>query len=100
VNDLQTQGHHGPGGYPVHRGPSIRALVLDAADFSLGGSTMTKQRIIVLDSDIYKGFPANGIVGYSNFGHYITELDYDNHTMTLYHEKVKPDDSWAVIPLY
>ncbi|MBW1768572.1 MAG: hypothetical protein JRJ65_16200 [Deltaproteobacteria bacterium] len=75
--------------------------MIDSADFSLGDIIMKNQRIIMLQGDIYKGFPSNGIIGYSIFGHYVTEFNYDNNTMTLYDtDKIKIDSSWTVIPLY
>jgi hypothetical protein len=72
-------------------GEDSKASMIDSAAFNLG----------VLQGDTYKGFPSNGIIGYSIFGHYITELDYDNYTMTLYDiDKINIDSSWAAIPLY
>ena len=57
--------------------------------------------MIMLQSDTYKGFPSNGIIGYSIFGHYITELNYDAHTMTLHHaDTINLDTSWTRLPLY
>jgi hypothetical protein len=83
------------------RGESSEALMLDSSDFSLGQIEMLNQRIIVLQSDTYKGFPSNGIIGYSIFGHYVTEFDYDNNTMNLYNaNEVKIDDGWTEIPIY
>jgi hypothetical protein len=82
-------------------GETSKASMIDSVDFSLGDIIMKNQRIIMLQSDIYKGFPSNGIIGYSIFGHYITEFDYDNNTMTLYNtNELKIDSSWADIPLY
>lgn len=82
-------------------GEVAKALMIDSANFSLGDIKMMNQRILVLQSDIYKGFPSNGIIGYSIFGHYVTEFNYDNNTMTLHNaDKIKIDNSWTVIPLY
>ncbi len=77
------------------------ALMVDSTSFELGGITMRNQRIIFLQSDIYKGFPSNGIIGYSIFGHYQTEFDYDRNIMTLHHaDSLDIDKSWSEIPLY
>lgn len=82
-------------------GAASRASMIDSVAFSLGEITMMNQRILVLQSDTYKGFPSNGIIGYSIFGHYVTELNYDNNTMILHkNDTIKIDNSWAVIPLY
>ncbi len=82
-------------------GEASRASMIDSADFSLGDIKMMNQRIIMLQSDTYKGFPSNGIIGYSIFGHYVTEFDYDNNRMILYDtDKIRTDSSWTVVPLY
>ena len=82
-------------------GEDSYALMLDSAEFMLGNVIMKNQKILVLQNDIYKGFPSNGIIGYSVFGHYAAEIDYDENIMTL-HDAVnlKVDSSWTEIPLY
>ncbi len=82
-------------------GEASTALMIDSTEFILGNVKLKNQRIIMLQSDIYKGFPTNGIIGYSIFGHYTTKLDYDKNTMTLYDKnKVNIDSSWTELPLY
>jgi hypothetical protein len=77
------------------------ASMLDSADFKLGTMAMRNQRIIMLASDTYRGFPSNGIIGYSIFGHYITQFDYDNNTMTLCDTNtLEIDTSWTELPIY
>ena len=82
-------------------GEASRALMIDSTNFDLGEIKMSNQRIIALQGDLYKGFPSNGIIGYSIFGHYITEFDYDSNVIIL-HDSAKTDfdSSWTVIPLY
>ena len=80
---------------------SQNALMLDSASFNLGEKTLTGQRIIVLQSDIYKGFPTNGIIGYSLFGHYVVEIDYDKRILSLNeYDTFKPDPGFTAIPVY
>jgi hypothetical protein len=82
-------------------GEPATAAVVDSATFGLGDQVMAGQRLIVLTSDTYRGFPSNGIIGHSIFGHYITEFDYDNNEMILHHGgEFAPDDSWTEIPIY
>ena len=77
------------------------AIMDDSGSFFIGDVEFQNQKIIVLQSDIYKGFPSDGIVGYSIFGNYITELDYDKNLMILHNEeKFLVDSSWEVIPIY
>ena len=82
-------------------GEPATAVVVDSVTYSLGDQTMVDQRLIVLTSDTYKGFPSNGLIGYSIFGHYITEFDYDKKTLVLHHaDRIEPGDGWTEIPLY
>ena len=74
-------------------GEPSTALMIDSTEFNLGNVELKNQRIIMLQSDIYKGFPTNGIIGYSIFGHYIAQLDYDKNKMTLYDKSKKEIDS-------
>jgi hypothetical protein len=82
-------------------GEGSYALMLDSAEFMLGDLVMKNQRILVLQNDIYKGFPTNGIIGYSIFGHYAVEMDYDKNIMILHDAgNFKADTGWTEIPLY
>jgi hypothetical protein len=82
-------------------GKAATALMLDSTDFSLGNINMLNQRLLVLQSDTYKGFPSNGIIGYSIFGHYTTEFNYDDNTMSLYQpENFNIEAGWTEFPLY
>ena len=80
--------------------PSLASMI-DSANFELGNMKMSNQRIILLQSDTYKGFPSNGIIGYSIFGHYITEFNYDQNMITLHNtDTIEIDNNWTEIPLY
>ncbi|MBN3036742.1 MAG: hypothetical protein JW861_14245 [Bacteroidales bacterium] len=82
-------------------GEASHALMIDSTEFSLGHVNLVNQRIILLQGDAYKGFPTNGVLGYSIFGHYAVELDYDRQIMTLRHYgKMDPDSSWTEVPLF
>jgi hypothetical protein len=81
-------------------GPAT-GLMIDSGEFHVGSLRCSNQRIIVLQDDIYKGFPSNGVIGYSIFGHYVTEFDYDSSTMTLYGAGAPAvDSSWTSLPIY
>jgi len=80
-------------------GDATKAIMIDSASFSLGDTKMINQPVIILRGN--PGFGSNGIIGYSIFGHYITEFDYDKNTMSLYNsDKITMDGSWKEIPLY
>ncbi|MDD4645774.1 MAG: hypothetical protein PHY99_07280 [Bacteroidales bacterium] len=82
-------------------GNAQQALMIDSAKFSIGNVNLTNQRIVLLQSDIYKGFPTNGIIGYSILGHYVVEIDFDKNILTLHSpETYHADSSWTSIPMY
>ena len=82
-------------------GAPSTALMDSSASFFVGDIEFTNQKIIVLQNDIYKGFPTDGIIGYSILGHCITEIDYDTEQITLHNsENFSPDESWYSIPIY
>jgi len=82
-------------------GAPSTALMDSSANFFVGDIEFTNQKIIVLQNDIYKGFPTDGIIGYSILGHCITEIDYDTEQITLHDpENFSPDESWYSIPIY
>jgi hypothetical protein len=77
------------------------ALMIDSASFFVGNHQFNNQRIIVLLSNIYKGFTSNGIIGYSLFGNYAVEIDYDNNILALHDfDILKPDSGFVRIPIY
>jgi hypothetical protein len=82
-------------------GEPSTAVMDDSASFFVGDVEFKNQKVIVLQNDIYKGFPTDGIIGYSILGHYATEIDYDKNVMNLYESnKIDPDSSWQQIPMY
>jgi hypothetical protein len=76
------------------------ALMAESALFHIGDVECTNQRIIVLKSETMKGFPSDGVTGYSLFGNYIVEVDYDRSLIVLHQEeKVNVDTSWHTLAL-
>ncbi len=82
-------------------GEPSTALMDDSASFFVGRVEFKNQKVIVLQNDIYEGFPTDGIIGYSILGHYATEINYDTELITLHDSKnFIPGDSWQSIPIY
>ena len=81
-------------------GEDARALAFDSVSFSLGETELTDQRLIILRGN--SGFFANGLLGYSIFGHFVTEFDYDQNIMTLFTpDQFEINESdWSMVPLY
>ncbi len=77
------------------------ALMDESASFFVGDVEFKNQKIILLQNDIYKGFPSDGVIGYSILGNYATEINYDNEQIILHDpEKLEIDNSWESIPIY
>lgn len=83
------------------KGKPSTALMDTAARFSMGDVAFEDQKLLVLTNDIYKGFPSDGVLGYSIFGHYAVEIDYDKNVLFLHdYGKLQVDESWDSIPIY
>lgn len=82
-------------------GEGSTALMIDSGEFYLGNISMTNQRILILQGDIYKDVPTNGIIGHSIFGNYVTHIDYDKEIMILYdNNNITIDSSWTMLPVF
>jgi hypothetical protein len=70
-------------------GPPATALVADSMSFQVGDVLFEGQRVILLEGDAMKGFPSDGVCGYSLFGSYAVEIDYDCLEIVL-HPSARP----------
>ncbi len=76
------------------------SLCSESMSLSIGGKSFQKQKIIVLQQDAFRGFPTDGVVGYSILGHSMVEIDYDHAEMRLHEPgSMTPDASWEKLPL-
>lgn len=83
------------------KGNGQAAWVSDSMRFSLGDMEFKGQRVVVLQNDHYKGFPNDGVVGYSIFGHFALEIDYDQSLLALHEPGTfRPDPSWTEVPIF
>jgi hypothetical protein len=81
-------------------GDASNAVMADSVAFSIGGAELPGQRIIVLQNGLFDDFPGDGVSGYSLFGHYAVEIDYDSLVIILHEpDSLTIDDSWTSIPL-
>jgi hypothetical protein len=82
-------------------GKPSEGVMIDSTCFMVGDSELANQKVILLRGDAFKGFPSNGVTGYSIFGHYTTEIDRDRGVINLYPPGEMPVDStWTTLPLY
>ena len=81
-------------------GSASQAIMTDSGTFYAGNVEFTNQHIIVLQNELMRGFPTDGVTGYSLFGKYVVEIDYDKMIITLHDpERFKVDGSWEYLPL-
>jgi hypothetical protein len=73
----------------------------DSMSFLAGDIKFNNQRIVVLRQGGFKGGSFDGVTGYSVFGHYVVEVNYDRSEILLHKQgEMKIDDSWTEIPIY
>ncbi len=83
------------------RGNAQATLFSDGMGFSIGKMEFKNQRVVVFLNDSFKGFPNDGVVGYSLFGHFVVEIDYDRSILILHDPGAfLPDRSWTEVPLF
>jgi len=75
------------------------AIMVDSMSFFVGALECRNQKIIILQNEIMQGMSSEGITGYSLFGNYIVEVDYDRMIITLHEAEFEVDSSWEWIPL-
>jgi hypothetical protein len=75
------------------------ALMADSVSFFIGDQEFPNQRVIMLQNDIMQGFPSDGVTGYTLFGNYAVEIDYDRMMLLLHEPPIKVDSSWYLLPL-
>lgn len=81
-------------------GKDSQALVKSSSEVKAGSVKLPEQMVILIAGDDFKGFPSSGAIGYSLFGHFVTEIDYDKSVLVLHEPGFKPDASWMELPIY
>lgn len=81
-------------------GPPSQGIMSDSMIFYSGTCEFNNQRVIILQNDKFTGSASDGVIGYSYFGHYKVEVDYDNKIITLHDFAEEINESgWETIPL-
>jgi hypothetical protein len=75
------------------------AIMADSVSFSVDALEFKDQKIIILQNERMQGMSSEGVTGYSLFGNYIVEVDYDRMIITLHDTETEVDSSWERIPL-
>jgi hypothetical protein len=77
------------------------AVFSDSMTFTAGKVEFSNQRIVLLRRGGFTGASFDGVTGYSIFGHYKVEIDYDDSKIILHSQDDHIiDKSWVEIPLY
>jgi hypothetical protein len=81
-------------------GAASSAVMIENGTLRFGDVRVDRQRVLVSQSPHTQTFPTDGAAGWNLFGHYIVEIDYDNHLITLHDTTgIEPDSSWAAVPV-
>jgi hypothetical protein len=81
-------------------GEPARGLMTESGSFSAGPVQFHGQRVVWLTDTLMHGFPSEGVMGYSLFGHWIVEIDYDRKVLVLHEPGAfRPDSTWTVLPM-
>ncbi len=81
-------------------GEPARGLMAESASFQAGPVKFEGQRLVWLVDSTMSGFPSDGVMGYSLFGHWVVEIDYDRSVLVLHDSGgFRPDRSWAELPM-
>lgn len=81
-------------------GEPARGMMAESADFRVGPVGFTGQRLVWLTDSTMSGFPSDGVMGYSLFGHWQVEFDYDRQALVLHEPgRFRPDSTWTALPL-
>lgn len=95
---LQPGGEAGVGG--AGGGAPASSVFYDSVSFQQGNLKLDNQFLVVLTSEATQDFPTNGAIGWSLFGHYVMEIDYDSHEIRLFDpESYRIGHDWSEIDI-
>jgi hypothetical protein len=81
-------------------GEPARGLMSESASFRAGPVEFENQRLVWLVDSSMSGFPSDGVMGYSLFGHWQVEIDYDRSVIVLHEPgSFRADSSWTALPM-
>lgn len=81
-------------------GAPSTAIMADSVSLSAGAAVFGRQRVIVSHSAHTQSFPTDGVIGWSLFGHFAVEVDYDKMLIALHAPGAfAADSSWRALPM-
>ena len=81
-------------------GEPARGMMAKSASFRSGPVEFAGQPIVWLVDGKMSGFSSDGVMGWSLFGHWQVEIDYDRKKIVLHEPgSFRPDSSWTALPM-
>jgi len=81
-------------------GEASRTVMKEGATLHAGGVEFHDQQVFVSRSPQTQRFPRDGVAGYTLFGSYVVEIDYDSMTLALHDpDGFEPDSSWESLEM-
>lgn len=75
-------------------------IMSDSMTFFSGPHQFINQRVIILQNSKFQKSSSDGVIGYSYFGNYKVEVDYDRKVITLHDSSEIIDETgWETIPI-
>jgi hypothetical protein len=72
----------------------------ESIPFRIGPVEFRGQPVVCLTDSTMQGFPSGGVTGYSLFGHWTVQIDYDRMTIILHEPGTfQADSTWTVVPM-
>lgn len=81
-------------------GEASYAIMADSQMLSSGGLQFRNQKVVIAQSETTQDFPTDGVMGYTLFGSYTVEIDYDELVISLHDpEGFAADTTWEEVKL-
>ncbi|NIP41656.1 MAG: hypothetical protein GWO41_11600 [candidate division Zixibacteria bacterium] len=82
------------------KGEAPKATMIESGNLTFDNISLTDQPIVVSHSPHVQTFPTDGVIGWSLFGHYQVEIDYDRQLIHLRDTNyVHNDSTWVTVPV-
>jgi hypothetical protein len=81
-------------------GEASYAIMADSQMLSSGGMEFHNQKVVVAQNETTQDFRTDGVMGYTLFGSYTVEIDYDQQVINLHNpERFVADTTWEEVKL-
>jgi hypothetical protein len=81
-------------------GEASHAKMLDSAKIYLDKTEFINQKVVIAQNETTQSFPTDGVLGYTVFGFYIVELNFDNLVINLYDTLgFEADSTWESLDI-